>query len=487
MIDDGRQVHTGASVVRVWVFLAVIGFFLLSCLVVSGYFYRATLPTFGMHNEGWNAFHARSLWRGEPLYPAPTGLVTNNYPPLSFIATALLMHVVPDAVFAGRLIAAAAFLVVVGLVGLLVRRDQGDRLAGLFAGTLLAACFFGRTPDYIAANDPQMLAHAVSLCALVVLMRGRGAAAVILAASLFVTSLFIKHNIIALPIATWVFLMLHDRGRAMIFALAGIGFSIAGLAVCYCAFGPDFMANLLHPRQYSVRHVWYTSLQSLVPSVGLLVMVGLVPMVRSPSPLVVLGPVYLSIAAAVGVAASGGEGVAENAFFDLYIAAALLGGCLVARGVSVMGMRADVFRIWAVLGLILAAILGPRTTATRDVLMLPGWVEYQRQRAAQTISLVQVIRQQPGPVLCVAPIFCYWAGKDFEVDFFNFNQAIVTGRMTDAPLRQRITQGFYGAIVLATDQESTSGLGSVLLPGSLNTYRFQNDVPTPVPILVRKP
>jgi hypothetical protein len=48
--------------------------------------------------------------------------------------------------------------------------------------------------------------------------------------------------------------------------------------------------------------------------------------------------------------------------------------------------------------------------------------------AAVTASDVSRIRAVPGPVACETAALCYWAGKGFEVDFFNARQALLTGR-----------------------------------------------------------
>jgi len=48
--------------------------------------------------------------------------------------------------------------------------------------------------------------------------------------------------------------------------------------------------------------------------------------------------------------------------------------------------------------------------------------------AAVTATDVARIREVPGPVACETSALCYWAGKGFELDYFNARQAVLTGR-----------------------------------------------------------
>jgi len=73
------------------------------------------------HSEGWNAFHAVSWLHGGPLYYPASALVSNNYPPLSSIAAAWLMHLIPDAVFTGRALADTAPIGMAVLIMLILR------------------------------------------------------------------------------------------------------------------------------------------------------------------------------------------------------------------------------------------------------------------------------------------------------------------------------------------------------------------------------
>lgn len=147
-------------------------------------------------NEGWMAAHVLRLLAGGPLYPQPSSLLVNNYPPLSFYAIAVLTPLTGDAVIAGRLLAFAAFLAACGLL-LMVGLRMGARAAAAGLGALFFALTLLTASDYVGIADPQMLGHAIQLGALLILLRGRIAAAALLLAA----SLFVKHNLVALPLA----------------------------------------------------------------------------------------------------------------------------------------------------------------------------------------------------------------------------------------------------------------------------------------------
>ncbi|HYK80456.1 MAG TPA: hypothetical protein VEU95_12550, partial [Micropepsaceae bacterium] len=84
------------------VVLAILSVPLLIALIALAY--RSTLLIAINYNEGWNAYHATAALSGGRLYYPANALVTNNYPPLSFIIVGMVSNIVGDAIFAGRLV-----------------------------------------------------------------------------------------------------------------------------------------------------------------------------------------------------------------------------------------------------------------------------------------------------------------------------------------------------------------------------------------------
>lgn len=428
---------------------AVFAFALAVALLMLGLLYRSTLYVSRTYNEGWNAAHAQALFDGRQLYHAPLALLTNNYPPLSFILTAALMHFVPDAVFAGRILATVAFLAIIVLIALVLLATTRDALAALFGGLIFAACMAANFPNYVGTDDPQMLAHAVLLGGLFVAVTigptRRGAA---LSAFIVTIGLFIKHNPIALPLALSIWFFLQNRRAFLVFMCVGLCCGVIGGAVCYAAFGPAFVTSLRAPRQYLIAKSWHDMI-SMPSAISALLGLGfLAPVLARGARFADFLGVYLAASIVIAGLATCGVGVSNNAFFEVVIAGALSAGYLVALAARDKERRYPFLRIWTICVLAFAAIFGPNLSATMNVMMLPQWMADQSQRSADTKRIVAFLTEHPGPALCETPVFCYWAGKEVEFDTFNFEQAIVTGSMTDIALVERINVGRYGAISL---------------------------------------
>ncbi len=195
-------------------------------------------------NEGWNAAHALALLSGRALYPPPGGLMVNNYPPLSFYLTAAIAEWTGDAVVAGRALSLLAFLGVGAGIALACRR-MGCGLRACVGAMVFFAAVLLVGSDYVAMADPQLLGHAVQLAALQLLFRGQ----TVPAAAAFAASLFIKHNLLALPLTATGWLLWRDRRAALYFMLCGIAVAGLGLILFRQAYGFDLLRALAAPRQ----------------------------------------------------------------------------------------------------------------------------------------------------------------------------------------------------------------------------------------------
>ena len=63
---------------------------------------------------------------------------------------------------------------------------------------------------------------------------------------------FYKHNIVAVPVTSLLWLALTDWRRAIVPAAIGAGAAAFGLLVCVALYGDVFLANLLTERPYRV-------------------------------------------------------------------------------------------------------------------------------------------------------------------------------------------------------------------------------------------
>jgi len=418
-------------------------------LITAGRLYRSTMLLQVSYNEGWNALHAASFFHGGPLYYPSSGLVWNNYPPLSFIMVSWVMHIIPDAIFAGRALAAAAIIGIVALIMLILSTTVRSGRVAAVAGGLTFFSYMTIHDRGAGVDDPQVLCIAVLLLGLYIKLRlGARPAADILSALVMAAGLFIKHNYIALPLALGIWLLIYDRKAALRFIATGLAAGLCGLLAAWIAFGPDFFANLLAPRYWSLALGARQVLDWLGPLMPLLILAA-IPIALYPRDRTILLFGGYGIAAfVVGCLVSLGEGTSGSAVYEVVIAASLAIGFLLARLGQPPALPYAYLRVWVIVAAALSTALTPDLYATKDVLLLPSWLNVQRQRESETLKAVRFIAAQPWPVLCWTPAHCYWAGKSFELDWFNFGQAVQMRQKPLSDLTDRIRSGYYSSIEL---------------------------------------
>jgi len=397
------------------------------------------------YNEGWNAYHALAVGSEHPLYPEPAGLFPNNYPPLSFPVVSFAGRLLGDPLRAGRLVSLLALLVLSVEIGWLARRFTGSTALGVFAGLLFPASLGTVAEDYVATNDPQLLGHALVLGGLVLLGEGRSPARLALAALSMVLGGLVKHNLIALPLAVTLWLLGRERRALASWLLASALFVAGALGLLWLVSGAAFFSSVLAPRSTSLALAAWASadaLESLAAPLAVGVLAAREAWRDSDARLLAL---YAACALALGFAATAGEGVARNAYFDLLIALCLLGAFLVARVSALVPSGARVIPTCA---LALALLLGPLIAAPDALLGLPERLEAQRRLEAVTREDVAYLAARPGPAVCETLALCFWAGKPPGVDLFNSQQLFRSGRADPERFLERAARGELGVVQL---------------------------------------
>jgi len=370
-------------------------------------------------NEGWNAAHALSLLSGRALYPPPQSLLVNNYPPLSFYLVAALSKLTGDAITAGRLLSLFAFLGTCAGLALVLRQmacSAHARWAAalFFAATLLIAS------DYVGMDDPQLLGHAVQIFALLLVLRERTLAA----AALFALSLFFKHNLLALPLASALWLWRQDRGAAARFAASGTVLIVLGLTLFHLFYGVSLLSAVASPRLVSpantvsaISHVWW----------AVLPLAGLFALKDSRKTFCLI---YALTALAVGLVFSAGDGVDINIFFDLAMACALG-----------LGMVAETNSARAALcALPLPLFLAVHFHDNNYV--------FAAKFRAEAVRDIAFLKARPGLALCDQLSLCLWAGKGAQVDVFNIGEQIKTGSRDPSELARMIASHHFAVLQL---------------------------------------
>jgi hypothetical protein len=392
-------------------------------------------------NEGWNAYHAAAAMSGMPLYPDANALFFNNYPPLSFYLVGALGKLSGDNIIAGRVVSLLAFASAGILVVSIAQRQRVGVLPSVL-GVLFFASVLLLFSDYVGMNDPQLLGHALQLAGLFLLLgEHRSKQTTVLAALLLTGALFVKHNLVALPVATIAWLSTKDRADAMMLAGTCIVLAAIGLIWFRIAVGSGLFAHLASARVWSIANMrdgiaaalaWAT-----VPLAGILYLLNSEGSDRP----VAFCAIYAGLSLLVGAIASGGTGVDANAFFDLAIALSLS----VALAFGRLGARR-----WPVAPLAALAFLpiafSLHAALDEDWYMRDFWFHPWADEVRTAESDIALLRAQKGDALCETLALCYWAGKPEGVDVFNLGQAYATGAHSDRALVDRISHHAFAVI-----------------------------------------
>jgi len=420
---------------------------LLAALFTAWPAYRATLRVEIDVNEGWNAYFADAALGRRPLYPTADELITNNYPPLSFYAVGACGRLAGDAVFAGRLLSILAVFATGLLVGVGVRQ-WGGSAGGAWVGGAWYVATMGRFfTDYVGMNDPHLLAQAAMLAGFLAFARAarrdRGYAGPVL---VMVAAGFFKHNVVAMPLAAYLWLAVERPRRLPGCVALGGGAAAAGLALCAAAYGPDFAANLLAPRVLDWRASAGAAGHLQWVAVGL-VACGALVAARPRDPGVRLVATLLGVALVSFFVQKAGAGVAHSAQFELVVAVALGVGLAFAHAPSMALARRyppDTLRAALLIALCVRLLASGRMEPGRLWLDPSFRVEIASREAAMADAVARV-RATPGDV-SAPTLACYWAGKPFAHDPFNARQRMIAGRLPPDAVTRRTAAGYLTAV-----------------------------------------
>lgn len=417
-------------------------------------------------NEGWNAYHAMEAMSGGGLYPPGGGFMFNNYPPLSFYIVGALGKT-GDHILAGRILSLLATLGVSGGVFTALRIMRINVWSAAFATLLFVAGLLIFT-DYVGMDDPQLLAHAITMGGLILLLpEPRATQKVILAALLLVIAGFIKHNLIALPLALAMWLAINDRRSAVKFTGAGIALVLIGVILFQFTYGVSLLSQLNSPRLWSAAIFAENLRQFLVwcdiPLFGAVVLL----LTGRGDGRGVLCVTYAAISVAVGATFAGGAGVDMNIWFDAAIALALCSGLLLQK----LSARA-----WlgtgAAAALTIPLLAGLWLNWNSDWLTRDYWLHPLAEETTSAETDIAFLKSHDGPALCEMLSLCYWAGKREEVDVFNLGQAYATHARSERALLALIQVRHYA--VLEFDSLDDFALGPNVRRAVLGAYRIDH-------------
>ncbi len=385
----------------------------LAAIYLAWPMWRATLPLEIDLNEGWNAHFADVARTGGVLYG--NELTSNNYPPLSFYVVGFLSALTFDAVYVGRLLSLAMTLMTAVAVGLCIRELGGSRF-GRVTGALWFLATMSRFFDlYVGMNDPHIVALAIMALALHWFLRsmnkGRWVEPAVICMAV---AGFYKHDLLSIPVTAIVWLGLHDGRRAFRAALVGGAAVGVGFLICWALFGPSFFHDLLTPRQASFARAMggLGRLQWIAPA---LVIAGVWAWYQRDRAAARFALLFMTAALLSYLLQKLGEGVDDNAQFELVVAAAIGLGCAIDTFVIKWGdheVRIDRTRSVVLLALI-ARLLFSLRMAPYLVLVSPDFREALLRNVTVANAEISRVASIPGSVVCNIETICRWAGKPF--------------------------------------------------------------------------
>jgi hypothetical protein len=402
--------------------------------VLAAYFmvwpaWRLAFPIEIDLNEGFNAYLADAAMGAGPLYPPPDTLTLNNYPPLSFYVVGGLAQIFGDPLYVGRALSLLAVVALGALIAAAIRQLGGGRAGAAVGGLWFVAIMARSFSRYVGMNDPQLVGHALMMGALLWFLgraaRGRSVVPPVLA---MVAAGFYKHNVVAVPLTALTWLALNDWRRAVAPAVIGAAAAALGFAICVAIYGDAFLANFLTPRIHEAMRAINAlgRAQFVLPA---LVLFGVWVSAEPNRPAARFACLFIAIGLAAFVIQSAGDGVDDNAQFDLVIAAAVgLGLAFDRADQTAFGKRHGKIAAQAVVVLVVAL----RLVATLRI--EPALVLFDPAYRAQYRANAQVVRDEaariaeiPGPVVCATRVVCRLAGKPFSFDPFRANTMVKTG------------------------------------------------------------
>ncbi len=408
------------------------------------------------YNEGWNVYNTERLINRELIYDADYWRV-NNYPIGSFLVIAVTNLVVGNPLISGRIVGLLSLIAITVLAAVATRRFGGDRIDAVFGGGCALGFCYLVAPAWIIVDDPQTLGEAVMLAGLVsYLSRSPDCRHLLSAGGLVVLAGFIKHNLLAIPLAITFDLTLRSPRRLFLWLTCCGSLALVFLGLTQLVAGGTFIDHLLSPRIFTWHGVRYHLVKFLrLFKLPLVAVVLGSPMICSGDRILLAA--WGTISVVIAAASSGFEGTSYNMFQD---AAVFLG---VAAGVSLCGLRRRVAaapdhngQFAKVVSVVLAIFLAqPILARTPDTLAriadVPARMASNRSEQETFFADAKYIAERPGPAICESLLLCRMAGKRFVLDPFNSRQYILAGRLDESLLIRRIAAHEFAVIQVRAD------------------------------------
>ena len=408
------------------------------------------------YNEGWNVYNAQRLIDHEYIYDNDYWRI-NNYPIFSFLAVVGVNFIVNDLLLSGRIIALVSFVAVGVLAATAIRRFGGDRIDAVFgSGCALGFCYLV-APGWVAVDDPQTLGEAIMLGGLVsYVSRPSDRLSLLLTALLVTLGAFVKHNLVAIPLAITLDIAIRSPRRLPFWLGCCAGLGMSSLGLTHLVAGGTFIDHLLSPRLFT----WYGARYHLMKYLRL----GGFPLAVI---LLFARPIFSGdrrVLAAYGIISifagaifSGFEGTSYNMFQDAAVFLAVAAGVTLheLRRNEIFGASAHERLATGALAfaplLLAQPILARSPQAFAQIRHADSLLEIDRQAERSFLAEAEYISKKPGPAICESLLLCYRAGQPFSLDPFNSRQLMLAGRLDQNELIRRIAAKEFAVVQLRAD------------------------------------
>jgi hypothetical protein len=402
-------------------------------------------------NEGWNAYWALQVSHGQPLYPAPSALVLNNYPPLSFLVVSTISRAGIDALVVGRALSWVSILGCAYIIFRILKNLQSGTVISAFAALLFLGLMATQHTPYVGMYDPQITGHFIMLIGLSLLLgvNWPSGSSTATAAFVMVIGGFFKHNLIALPLAVTIWLALFNRRLFWTWLFAStaalsLGFMISGLV-----FGQNFFVDLLSPRLWSLRRGLYSSLPWIEP-LEFPLFAALLPLFQTKrDPKAYFIALYAGFSLLETIVGAMGDRVSRNAVFDTVIISCLGMGYALSVAEHDLLRPIGALRVWLALACSFSFILATAGVTTKENISISSWNIYAKTEVEDTHKVVELLKSSHGQSLCQDLILCYWAHKPMIVDLNAYVESVKFGQRDYTELVHLLDAHYFSVVQFA--------------------------------------
>jgi hypothetical protein len=429
---------------RGWVCIILL-FALAVCLMYypTAYMFERYSRNF---NEGWNAYQISRYEQSVNIYFPVTDINRNVYTPFSFMFISYLHIIAPiDIVVLGRIVSLLSLLWLAVCCFYMVRRNSDSLPAAVFAGLLFICNILSFYYEYVATNDPHLLAMAFVCSGFTVFATGaptpRRLAATVL---LMAVGLYSKQTLIAGPAAISLWLLCYHRRALLIWLSMWTMIGVTVALWSYRMFGTEFFTNVL-VSEYRIMdlHLLLRGLFLFFLPLFPLVVLSAWYFMRAKGASTRLLIFYAVLAASNGAFLVAHQGISGNHVFELVFCLSLGWALLVGKADTLIP-SVDIEKRTLQSVLMLPAVMVVASALPSAV--RSGHVTvFENRYSAQTIEL---LAKTAGPVLCETLVLCYWAGKPLAMDLSVGGMRIKTNPEVESQFVRLMTEKNYALVQL---------------------------------------